>query len=207
MRPRRGFTLVELLVVLLIIGALAYAFYMYFPQSQSGVSRAAQGFSQELQRARIAAMQTGKISGVWLSENDLDADVAGIQPGYVTFRGNCYSAEICEEIITKVSFDPANNATRTSENIIRGVQPVLWDCPNQQPAKVDGNAFSFAFDASGRYLSGKMTVAFARPAEGASADDLPRDKVTSPIRFIVVESVGQVRTTDESECMKQAASS
>jgi prepilin-type N-terminal cleavage/methylation domain-containing protein len=200
-RAEHGFTLVELLVVILIIGSLAYAFYMYFPQSSAGVSKASQGFAQELQRARILAMQTGMNSGVWVSEEDLNSQVEGIQPGYVTFRGDCDSPQICSAIVSSVHFDPATSARRSSENLISGVQPVLWDCSAQKPLDTEQKMFKLEFDSSGRYLSGLKAVAFGRPSEQASADSLPRDKMTSPVRFIIVEPMGQVRTSDERECM------
>ena len=182
---------------MLIIGALAYAFYMYFPQSSPSVARAAQGFAQELQRVRISAMQSGRTSAVSVSEGDLNPDIEGIQPGYLVYRG--------DEVINTVYFDPSNSAMRSSENLISGVQPVLWDCDAGQPATVDGNTFSFEFDASGRYLSENMTVAFGRPAEGAYPDNLSREGITTPIRFIVVTKiVGEVHTADENECMKSS---
>ena len=211
---QRGFILVELLVVMLIIATLGAVVVVYFPQESLVVNQAAQGFEQQVLRARVEALRTNRPAGVWLTEGDVDPKGAGVQPGYVVFLdgdgngsfagqsggvGGDYKPDAsgmcpanggtdCDQAIFVGVFSPEGPTRKTSEGVFTGVSPVAWTCENKRPASEKG--YLFKYDAQGHFKGQAGTAAFGRPDGNRN--------LKSPAQFVVIDAVGRVRRAEES---------
>ena len=66
-KDERGFTLVELMVVLVVLAVASAAVIMTMPPRDGGVQAAAVRFAARTAAARDQAVMTGRPTGVWLS--------------------------------------------------------------------------------------------------------------------------------------------
>lgn len=67
MQRARGFTLIEILVVLAIAGILTGIAFVVLPNDHAAVNQAAYGFAQQFPRARIEALKNDAFAGVTVS--------------------------------------------------------------------------------------------------------------------------------------------
>jgi prepilin-type N-terminal cleavage/methylation domain-containing protein len=216
---QRGFTLVELLVVMLIIVTLGAVVVVYFPQEALVVNQAAQGFEQQVLRARVEAVRTNRPAGVWLTEGDVNPGVAGVQPGYVVFLdgngdrsfagqdggvGGNYKPDAdgickdpsdsdCDRALFVGVFSPDGPTRKTSEGVFSGVLPVNWSSSGGSAASATGVVFMY--DPQGHFVQDPNigarngTVAFGRP-DGSR-------KLSPPAQCVIVDTVGRVRRGEE----------
>ena len=222
MQRNAGFTLIELMVVMLITISVGTMVVIYFPQESLVVNQAAQGFEQQVLRARIEAMRSNRPAGVWFTEGDVNPDVDGVQPGYVVFVdvngsgfagksgdvGGDYKPEAsgmckkpddvdCDQALYVGIFHPQGASRKVGEGVFSGVQPVNWSCSGKSAASQKG--IELIYDPQGHFVGSNGTVAF-----GSFKDAGGSRKVNSPAQFVIIDTVGSIRRGEDSkgqECL------
>ena len=187
---------------------------IYFPQESLVVNQAAQGFEQQVLRARIEALRSSRPAGVWFTEGDVNRDADGVQSGYIIYLdgnkdgvfagqeggvGGNYNPNAsgicqgtaqtnCDQVLFVASFIPDGQPRKVSEGVFSGVSPVAWNCTGKGPANDIGYVFNY--NAQGHFSGRNGTVAFGRPKGSRNLDP--------PVQFVIVDTVGRVRRAEES---------